>query len=239
MTLPTNIDASYPDRNAGDAAHQQHHDSVHAFYNKFDHTAAPAAGNTWVWDATAGVYKPGSGASAYAKFKTGQYYAPPAAALSTRQETEARVVMVPFVVDESATFDRVAVEVTAAGTAGAVVRLGIYGADADSMPGSLLVDAGTVDATTTGLKEAIISQAVTSGLYYLAAVVQGAATTRPTWRSVTGDSLLPLHTSGVTLTSNSINGISQSSVTGALPATATPDAGPGFGVSPRIVVRAA
>lgn len=33
MTLPVNIDSSYPDRNPGDAAHQQHHDTVHAIVN--------------------------------------------------------------------------------------------------------------------------------------------------------------------------------------------------------------
>lgn len=35
--LPTDIDATYPDRSAGDAAHQQHHDALHAdVYNVID-----------------------------------------------------------------------------------------------------------------------------------------------------------------------------------------------------------
>lgn len=33
MVLPENIDASYPDRDPGDAAHQQHHDVIHAAIN--------------------------------------------------------------------------------------------------------------------------------------------------------------------------------------------------------------
>lgn len=33
MSLPTSIDASYPDRDAGDAAHQQHHDVIHRVVN--------------------------------------------------------------------------------------------------------------------------------------------------------------------------------------------------------------
>lgn len=33
MVLPVNVDATYPDRNAGDAAHQQHHDEIHAAVN--------------------------------------------------------------------------------------------------------------------------------------------------------------------------------------------------------------
>lgn len=33
MVLPVNIDATYPDRGAGDTAHQQHHDEIHAAVN--------------------------------------------------------------------------------------------------------------------------------------------------------------------------------------------------------------
>lgn len=32
--LPVDIDATYPDRDAGDAAHQQHHDALHDLYNE-------------------------------------------------------------------------------------------------------------------------------------------------------------------------------------------------------------
>lgn len=31
--LPVNIDATYPDRSAGDTAHQQHHDGLHGVHN--------------------------------------------------------------------------------------------------------------------------------------------------------------------------------------------------------------
>lgn len=33
MTLPVNVDATYPDASPGDAAHQQHHDLIHSRYN--------------------------------------------------------------------------------------------------------------------------------------------------------------------------------------------------------------
>lgn len=35
MSLPVNIDATYPDRGAGDVAHQQHHDEIHRIANGF------------------------------------------------------------------------------------------------------------------------------------------------------------------------------------------------------------
>lgn len=33
MLLPTNIDATYPDRSPGDSLHQQHHDTIHGTIN--------------------------------------------------------------------------------------------------------------------------------------------------------------------------------------------------------------
>ena len=70
------------------------------------------------------------------------------------------------------TVDRIAVDIQAAGWAGAVVRLGIYESD-NGVPGALILDAGTVDATSTGTKTITISQTLAAGYYYLAAVGQG------------------------------------------------------------------
>jgi hypothetical protein len=70
------------------------------------------------------------------------------------------------------TVDRIAVDIQAAGWAGAVVRLGIYESD-NGFPGALILDAGTVDATSTGTKTITISQTLAAGYYYLAAVGQG------------------------------------------------------------------
>lgn len=39
--LPTGIDAEYPDRSPGDAAHQQHHDAIHAYTNAHDAAVDP------------------------------------------------------------------------------------------------------------------------------------------------------------------------------------------------------
>jgi hypothetical protein len=65
-----------------------------------------------------------------------------------------------------------AIRATTQGGAGSVCRLGIYN-DAAGVPSTLLVDAGTVDTSTTGAKEATISQLIsTSGWYWLACVSQ-------------------------------------------------------------------
>lgn len=44
MPLPTNIDATYPDRTPGDALHQQHHDAIHQAINDLGITYAPRYG---------------------------------------------------------------------------------------------------------------------------------------------------------------------------------------------------
>jgi hypothetical protein len=54
--------------------------------------------------------------------------------------------------------------------------MGAY-SDDDGIPGSLIFDAGTVDSTTTGIKEITTSQTLPAGRFWLAAVVQGAAST--------------------------------------------------------------
>jgi hypothetical protein len=77
----------------------------------------------------------------------------------------------PIWLSNSANVDRIAVEVATSASQSGVVRLGIYEADANGLPGSLIVDAGTVDSSTVGVKQAIISEQLI-GLKWLAVVSQ-------------------------------------------------------------------
>ncbi len=89
----------------------------------------------------------------------------------------------PFTVREQITIDRIAAEVTTAGSSGALVRLGIYSSDGGGYPSTLVVDAGTIDATIVGPQEIAINEVLTPGLYWLGAAVQGNPTTVPALRS--------------------------------------------------------
>ena len=80
----------------------------------------------------------------------------------------------PIYIKESTTFTSIAAFVNSAGGAGSVARLGIYNADSKGMPTTLLLDAGTVATTSTGLKAITISQTLSAGKYYLALVGQTA-----------------------------------------------------------------
>jgi hypothetical protein len=97
---------------------------------------------------------------------------------STATLTAGRVYGVPFIPKTSGSLDQVGIEITT-GVAGATVRLGVYAHDATTgLPTTLLGDAGTIDASTTGFKSAALPSSipVTAGsVYWLAYCGQGSA----------------------------------------------------------------
>jgi hypothetical protein len=88
--------------------------------------------------------------------------------------TQGTLCFTPMMLAVGRTADRIGIEVTTAGTAAVSVhRIGIWG-DTAGVPGTLLVDAGTVATDSTGLKEVTISQALAARtLYWLGVVQQG------------------------------------------------------------------
>lgn len=90
----------------------------------------------------------------------------------------------PFLLTAPKTLSGVAIRIgtTGTGSAGAVVRIGIYKADAMGQPSTLISDLGTVAATgAAGTVVALtgLSIALTGGLYWIGGVVQGAPATLP------------------------------------------------------------
>lgn len=166
---------------------------------------------------------------------SGQYITALATTTSASTRSDANVYVIPVYIHRKAVLDRISIEVTSGGTAGAVIRLGIYSSNDFGLPGALLLDAGTVDATGTGLLEKTISQPVSPGTYWLAAAPQGAPGTGPTMRVNGGISLGIGHTVGLTVSGGAMVGYAQGSVAGALPATYTIG---GITVNaPRVLVR--
>jgi hypothetical protein len=84
----------------------------------------------------------------------------------------------PILVTTSITIDQLQLVVTVAGAAGKLVRMGIYNADTDWQPTSLVLDAGTVLVDTTGVKSISISQVLPPGRYITALVSDGTPTLR-------------------------------------------------------------
>ena len=101
-------------------------------------------------------------------------------------QAESDLVMTLYPVDVAHTLDRIGLHLSVSGSAGAVIRMGIYRMGANGVDAALVLDAGTIDGTQAAGDYAItISQAVTPGMYLLGAAIQGAATTRPSIESST------------------------------------------------------
>ena len=100
----------------------------------------------------------------------------------------------PFIVSETITLDRIAMEITAAGTAGSVLRMGIY-SSTNSLPTTLVLDSAVDKTSGTGLlladsatfQSVEINKTLTAGLYWLCYVHNSAATL--TCRAITSTAI--------------------------------------------------
>jgi hypothetical protein len=86
------------------------------------------------------------------------------------------IVAVPFSSPIAFTATKIGLNITGAGSAGSTVRLGIYNDDGAGHPGTLLLNAGTIDGTSATFQEITISQALKAGtVYWLALIVTTAS----------------------------------------------------------------
>jgi len=130
----------------------------------------------------------------------------------------------PVYIPTAVTITKLGAEVTSAGEAGSKVRLGIYADNGNGYPGSLLLDAGTINGDSATVQEITVSQALTPGLYWFGGAVQVVSTTQPTVRTQGSVPNVPLaFTFGSTIpgAGASICGYTQTGVTGAFPSTFT------------------
>jgi hypothetical protein len=121
----------------------------------------------------------------------------------------------PCVIDKSVTVDRIAVQVATAG-ANNDLRLGIYVADSTGLPSTLRLDAGTVSAATTGVKEITISETLAAGVYWLAVVAQNTGGCQIAGYNTVAP-ILPATINATFGGNNTYLSLSKLNVTGALP----------------------
>lgn len=73
----------------------------------------------------------------------------------------------PIIISDNQSWDRIGLEVTIAGSAGSVIRLGLYNSS-NCIPTNLIEDYGTVPGDSLGVKTIEISQTLSPGLYFIA-----------------------------------------------------------------------
>lgn len=168
------------------------------------------------------------------KIIPGRYYGPGAHTPTTIAQGAGVLTAIPFLVPERFTADRISCEVTT-GAGSSVVRLGVYDSSMLDGPNVLLLDAGTVDASGTGVKEVTIALTLQPGLYWLAAVAQGGG---PTLRTV-GSASDPLVAADTFIGSSATAGMNCLYRTG-ITGTLTDWSGGGFGSQGyKVMLRAA
>jgi hypothetical protein len=115
-------------------------------------------------------------------------------------------------------FDRIGIQVTSAGTTGAVIRMGVY-ASSGGVPTVLIVDAGTIAADAIGSKEATISTTLEPGLHWTAIAAQVAACSVVWYPSNVVTPFNPYRTTPQNASTHDV-AKTQASISGALPSTA-------------------
>lgn len=143
-----------------------------------------------------------------------------------KQPADGVTYLMPFFVPENATYDRIAAGIKIAGSSGSVLRLGIWNNDA-GMPGTLVLDAGTVSGEATGAAVITISQALSQGLFWVGVATQGAPATDPTLNGFNGNNpLIPIDVSSINNSiENGANSFNETGITGAFSSWAGDDDG--------------
>jgi len=131
--------------------------------------------------------------------------------------------------------DGIGINVTAGGTAGSLIRMGVYAYDpVSNFPSNLLIDAGTIDGTLVGLSQIIFPNPVYSrtGMFVPVACAQGLPATEPTVAAQSGTSPV----SRPTLSTTNYAGFFETGVAGLLPSVFTVNASR-FPTVPTVFVR--
>jgi hypothetical protein len=174
-------------------------------------------GSTWTSFIPGGV--------TYGSYLAAGYYIVPQGIRTTAQLAASVESATPIWIANTGTVVRIGIEITIAGTAGTVIRLGIRQDNGTGQPGTLLLDAGTVvgDATSTGIELTISQVIARPGLYWVTATAQSTGATLPTIRATSG-ALAPAAVGSLTLALSAAapaGYTTAATVTGALPGSYT------------------
>ena len=139
--------------------------------------------------------------------------------IGTFLQVDGQPAFTPMLIGSTTAIDRIAVSVTGAGSAGSLVRLGIYKQKNNGSELELILDAGTVDSSSTGEKEITISETLSPGIYFFLASSQGGAATKPTLRTKRQHSPVPVNATAFGNHVTTTDSVIFTNLTGAFPAT--------------------
>lgn len=167
----------------------------------------------------------------------GNYFPTPNTSNSTVTPTLDQLRAHPIVVTATTTFDRIATHCTTL-SGSALARLGIYADNGRGQPGALVLDAGTVALSSTGVRTITISQVLNPGIYHVASVHQAANTVVQNYTQNPFKYILSTN-SPDNYSFSVAESYFQNSVSGALPGTFTVGGTGGAGSSVAVYLRGA
>jgi hypothetical protein len=181
---------------------------------------------------TSAMQYPGGG-TGFRRVQSGRFYGPTNHTTTPNAQADGVSAAIPFWLPVATTFVEIDCQVTTAGVAGTLVRLGIYANDpSKDQPAALILDAGTIDGSTASMKSITLTPiTLQAGLYWLSATPQGGA---PTLMGI-ATSLAPVGNSTAIGSMATGNCYTMTGVSGALPAwsaTGTPAS-----IAPKIMLK--
>jgi hypothetical protein len=152
------------------------------------------------------------------KLASGSYYfsAGQAATASSATLGTGTLRLAPFWIPNAVTLTRLGADVATVGEAGSKFRIGLFADNGSGLPGSLILDAGTINGDSATIQEITVSQALAPGLYWFGGAIQVVTTTQPTMRTGTPWAHVPLGVPATPAANTTILGYAQTGVTGAL-----------------------
>ncbi len=154
--------------------------------------------------------------------RTGNYYGPflSGGAQTTQGIASANSLRAfPFFIPRTAKFDRIAIRVTTAGTGTTPrARLGIYDDSGNVFPNKLVLDAGEVNVSSTGIKELTIDVTLQAGKLYWLVLIGQDTTSLAVAATAIGD-VFPIVGYESDLSGTPLSGWAVTQTYGALPTT--------------------
>ena len=166
-------------------------------------------------------------------FLAGNYYRPVTGRTTTTAVMGGTGVVscgARFLAGRTTVITNLAVNVTAAGSSGATVRMGLYEIDLKTLSTRLIADFGTTAATSTGVKTTTGSAPIVQGKDYLAVAFAQGGTTKPTMTHTSDHDMLLGLADPANAYLFALGGVQATYVSGALPSSLSGAVAAGAGV---------
>lgn len=153
---------------------------------------------------------------------SGRYYFTPNGTVATSASLgPATLRVAKKYVPNRVTITRMGAEITTVGDAGSKLRLGIYADDGTGRPGSLVLDAGTINGDSATVQEiAGLATTIGPGWYWFGGAIQLVTVTQPTIRFL-NEPDREMDIAAIPTAGQLVVGFTMTGVTGALPSTFT------------------